>query len=159
MCWEHLKTQTADQWWKTPHRTEQVGRDGTFEVDVFWAVLVVKLPPHKGMQVLIEWLYGFVELLEILLKGVTLIPRAPVVSSVCETWTGQKHSLLFSILLANSPVWLPAVLICGCWRWGSHHRFYKLCYWAPQSSCSAPSEDHRIHCASPPRRTTASCSS
>lgn len=59
-----------------------MGRDGTFEVDVFGAILVVELPPHKGMQVLIKGFYGFVKILKVLLKGVTLIPGAPVVSSV-----------------------------------------------------------------------------
>lgn len=62
-----------------------MGRDGTFKVDIFGAILVVELPSHKGMQVLIEGLYGFVKILEILLKGVTLIPGTPVVSSVCKS--------------------------------------------------------------------------
>lgn len=62
-----------------------MGRDGALQVDIFGAVLVVELPPHKGMQVLIKGLYGFVKSLDILLKGVTLIPGAPVVSSVCKS--------------------------------------------------------------------------
>lgn len=62
-----------------------MGRNGTFQVDIFGAILVVELPPHKGMQVLIKGFYGFVKSLDILLKGVTLIPGAPVVSSVCKS--------------------------------------------------------------------------
>lgn len=77
-----LHVKTASTKVKTAEHTKQVGRDGTFEVDIFGAILIVELSPHKGMQVLIKGLYGFVKILEILLKGITLIPGAPVVSSV-----------------------------------------------------------------------------
>lgn len=59
-----------------------MGRDGSFKVDVLGTVLVVELAAHKGMQVLVEGFNGPVEGLHILLKGHSLIPRAPVSSSV-----------------------------------------------------------------------------
>lgn len=59
-----------------------MSRDGSLKVDVLGAILFVELAAHKGMQVLVEGLNGPVELLEILLKGLSLVPRAPVSSSV-----------------------------------------------------------------------------
>lgn len=67
------------------HCTEQVSRDGSFKVDVLGTVLVVELAAYKGMQVLVQRLNGPVQFLKIFLKGLRLIPRAPVISSVCKT--------------------------------------------------------------------------
>lgn len=67
------------------HCTEQVSRDGSFKVDVLGTVLVVELAAYKGMQVLVQRLNGPVQFLKIFLKGRRLIPRAPVISSVCKT--------------------------------------------------------------------------
>ena len=49
--------------------TQEVGRDGTLQVDVFGAVAVVQFPPDKGVQVEVERLQLVVEMLQVILEG------------------------------------------------------------------------------------------
>lgn len=61
--------------------------DWSFEVDVLGAVVIVQLPAYEGVQVVVKWLDGFVDLFQIVLEGGRLVPRAPVRPSVSMAYT------------------------------------------------------------------------
>lgn len=54
---------------RVPPLTKEVSGDGTLQVDVFGAVVVIELPPDEGVQVEVEWLQLVVEMLQVILEG------------------------------------------------------------------------------------------
>lgn len=62
--------------------TQEMRRDGPFKVHILRTIEVVELPPDKSMKVVVEGLDGIEELLQILLEGRGIVPRAPVSACV-----------------------------------------------------------------------------
>ena len=58
--------------------------DGSFEVNVLGAVLVVELAADKGVKLLVKGLHCLVQLLQVLLKRLRLVPGTPVIPGVGE---------------------------------------------------------------------------
>ena len=76
--------------------TQQVCRDGSFQVDVFGSIVVVEFAADVGMQVLVERLYGLEDLFQVLLKCVCLVCGAPGITFIFKTWMKTWRTLLLS---------------------------------------------------------------